>query len=96
MQCPLLPSTSVEKEELGFFDHCSDNRVFIVQWMDNKVVYLGLNFRNIEPTKMVKCYSQREKKKISCVQPFCFYKYNQDIRGIDQLESLISQYRPAI
>ena len=68
----------------------------IVQWKDSKVVYLGSNFSNIEPTKMVKRYSQREKKNISCVQPFCFYQYNQGMGGVDLLDRFISQYRPTI
>ena len=76
MQCPLRPSKSVEKEKRGFFDYRSDECVSIVQWKDNKVVYMGSNFCNVEPTKMVKCYSQRERKRIDCVQPFCFYLYN--------------------
>ena len=76
MKCPLRPSKSVKKEEHGFFDHRSNDHMSIVQWKNNKVVYFGSNFSNIEPIKMVKRYSQREKKKISGVQPFCFYQYN--------------------
>ena len=68
----------------------------IVQWKDSKVVYLGSNFTNIEPTKIVKRYSQREKKKISRVQPFCFYQYNQGMEGVDLLQRFISQCRPTI
>ena len=67
MKCPLRPSKAVEKEERGFFDYRSDEYTSIVQWKDNKVVYIGSNFNNIEPTKMVKRYSQRDKKKIDCV-----------------------------
>ena len=94
MKYPLRPSISIEKEELGFFDHRSDDYMSIAQWKDNKVVYLGLNFSNIEPTKMVKRYSQREEKEISWVQPFCFYQYNHGTGGVDQLDRFISKYRP--
>ena len=45
---------------------------------------------------MVKGYSQREKKKISCVQPFWFYQCNQGMGGVDLLDKFISQYRPTI
>ena len=65
MKCPQRPLKSIEKEERDFFDHRSNDYVSIVQWKDNKVVYLGSNFSNIEPTKMVKRYNQREKNKIS-------------------------------
>ena len=45
---------------------------------------------------MVKRYSQREKKKNDCPQPFCFYQYNQGIGGADLLDRFISQYNPTI
>ena len=93
---PTATIKSVKKEKRGFFDDHSDDYMSIVQWKDNKVVYLGSNFSNIEPTKMVKRYSQREKKKISCVQPFCFYQYNQEMRGVDLLGRFIIQYRPTV
>ena len=80
-KCPLRPSKSVEKEKRGFFDYRSDECVSIVLWKDNTVVYMGSNFCNIKPTKMLKRYSQRERKRIDCVQPFCFYLYNQGMGG---------------
>ena len=67
MKCPLRPSKSVEKEKREFFDYRSDECVSIVQWKDNKVIHMDSNFSNIEPTKMVKRYSQREWKRIDCV-----------------------------
>ena len=96
MKCLLRPSKSFEKEKRGFFDYCSDECVSIAQWKDNKVVYVGSNFCNIEPTKMVKRYNQRERKRINCNQPFCFYVYNQGMGGVDLLDRFISQYRPTI
>ena len=45
---------------------------------------------------MVKRYSQPDKKRIECVQPLCFYQYNQDMGGVDLLDKFISQYRPTI
>ena len=45
---------------------------------------------------MVKGYNQREKKNISCVQPFWFYQYNQGMGGVDLLDRFISQFRPTI
>ena len=96
MKCPLRPSKAVDKENRGFFDYRSDDYVSIVQWKDNKVVYMGSNLSNIEPTKKVKRFSQRDKKRIDCVQPFCFYLYNQGMGGVDLLDRFISQYRPSI
>ena len=45
---------------------------------------------------MVKRYSQRERKRIDCVQPFCFHLYNQGMAGVNLLDRFISQYRPTI
>ena len=72
MKCPLRSLKVVLKEKWGFYDYRSDDYVSIVQWKDNKVVYIAFNFVNIAPIKVVKRYSQREKKKIDCPQPFCF------------------------
>ena len=96
MKCLLRPSKAVDKENRGFFDYHSDDCVSIVQWKDNKAVYMGSNFSNIEPTKKVKRFSQQDGKRIDCVQPFCFYLYNQGMGGVDLLDRFISQYRPAI
>ena len=92
----MLIATIKKLKKRSFFDHRSDDYVPIVQWKDNKVVYLGPNFSKIQPTKIVKRYSQREKKKTSCVQPFCFYQYNQGMGGVDLLDRFISQYKPTI
>ena len=83
MKCPLRPSKAVDKENREFFDYHSDD-------------YMGSNFSNIEPTKKVKRFSQRDKKRIDCVQPFCFYLYNQGMGGVDLLDRFISQYQPSI
>ena len=72
MKCPLRSSKVVLKEKWGFYDYRSDDYISIVQWKDNRVVYIAFNFVNIAPIKMVKRYSQREKN-IDCPQPFYFY-----------------------
>ena len=45
---------------------------------------------------MVKRYSQRDRTTIDCVQPFCFYLYNEGMGGVDLLDRFISQYWPTI
>lgn len=61
MKCPMQASKVVEKKERrGFYDYRSDDYVSIVQWKDNKVVYIGSNYTNIEPTKVAKRYSRKE------------------------------------
>ena len=87
---------SRSQRETGFYVYWSEDYVSAVQLKDNEVVYIAFNFLNIAPIKMVKRYSQREKKKIDCPQPFCFYQYNQGMGGVDLLDRFISQYRPTI
>ena len=96
MKCPLRLSKSAEKEKRRFLDYRSDECVSKVHRKDNNVIYMGSNFCNIEPTKMVKRCSQRERKRIDCVQPFCFYLYNQGMGGVDLLNRFLSQYLPTI
>ena len=62
----------------------------IVQWKDNTVDYIGSSFSNIEPTKLVKRYSQKEKKKIEFVQSVCFHQYNQGMGGVNLLDRFIA------
>ena len=57
---------------------------------------MGSNFCNIEQTKMGKRYSQRERKRIACVQPFCFFLYIPRTGGVELLHRFISQYQPTI
>ena len=59
-KCFLESSKIVEKEDRDFFDYPSDNYLFIVQWKGLKIVYIGLNFNNIDSTKMVKIYGRRK------------------------------------
>ena len=54
MKCTLRSSKVVLKEKWGFYDYQSDDYVSIVQWKDNKVVYIASNFVNIAPIKVLK------------------------------------------
>ena len=57
MKCPLRSSKVVLKHKREFYDYWSDDYVSIVQWKDNKVVYIASNFVNFAPIKLVKRYS---------------------------------------
>ena len=96
MKCPLQPSKIISKKERAFYDYRSDNNVMIVQWKDNKVVYMGSNTVGIEPINKVKRYSQKAKMNIEVPQPACFGEYNKGMGGVDILDRFISQYRPSI
>ena len=57
---------------------------------------MASNFAGVQPIKVVKRFSQRQKKRIDVPQPYCFMKYNQRMSGVDFLDCFISQYRPNI
>ena len=93
---PLRSLKVILKKKRGFYDYRSDDYVSIVQWKDNKVVYIASNFVNITSIKVVKRYSQRERKEINCPQPFWFYQYNLGMGDVDLLDRFINQHRPII
>jgi DNA excision repair protein ERCC-6 len=92
MKCPLQPSKIISMKERAFYDYRSDNNVMIVQWKDNRVVYMGSNTVGIGPIKKVKRYSQEAKMKIDVPQPACFTEYNKGMGGVDILDRFTSQY----
>ena len=69
---PLRSLKVILKKKRGFYDYRSDDYVSIVQWKDNKVVYIASNFVNITSIKVVKRYSQRERKKLIALNLFGF------------------------
>ena len=68
----LQPSKTAQNKEYGLFHYCSDDYESVVQWKNNKVVYIAIIFDKIEPYKAVKRYCLRKKMEIESVQPFCF------------------------
>ena len=96
MKCPMASSKAVQKKEQGFYDSYSDKNVVLVQWNDNRVVYMASNFAGVQPINAVKRFSQRQKKRIDVSQPHCFMRYNQGMGGVDLLDCFISQYWPTI
>ena len=63
MKCLVTSSRAVQKNERGFCDYYSDKNVVLMQWNDNRVVYMASNFVGVQPIKAVKRFSQRQKKK---------------------------------
>ena len=77
MKCLVTSSRAVQKNERGFCHYYSDKNVVLVQWNDNRVVYMASNFVDVQPIKAVKLFSQRRKKETDAPLPHCFIRYNQ-------------------
>ena len=57
---------------------------------------MASNFVGVQPIKVVKRFSQRQKKKIDIPRSHCFMRYNQRMDSVNLLDCFISQYRPTI
>lgn len=89
---PLRLSAELKKSPRGTHDHKLDvnTNVSIVSWNDNSVVSLISNAAGVNPIRMVKRYSQREKKSILVPQPFVAKLYNEIMGGIDRSDQNMS------
>ena len=57
IKCPTASLKAVQKKERDFYDSYSDKNVVLVQWSDNRVVYIESNFVGVQPMKAFKCFS---------------------------------------
>ena len=86
LKCPLQSSKVVEGKERGFYKSRLNEFPCSFQWKDNEVVYIASNHFQIEPTKLVKRYSQQAKKRIDAGQSYCFHLYNKIMGDVDLLD----------
>ena len=66
-RAPGLPSPSnaeMAKENRGFMSVCSTNDVYLVRWVDNKVVTAASNHLTHEPSQNCKRYSRAKKVRV--------------------------------
>lgn len=72
------------------------NRFFIVQWVDNKVVTLVSNYAAAEPFDDCKRYDRKMKEKIDVPRPFIIQEYNRFMGGVDLSDMLRSMYSKSL
>lgn len=93
-----LKTTELKKSARGTHDYKADvdKKLTIVSWHDNSIVSLASNAVGVNPIRMVKRYSQQEKKSILVPQPYIVKLYNENMGGVDRCDQNMSLYRTAI
>jgi hypothetical protein len=90
---PLLPKKEFEKN-MARGDHkvVYSEEVCVVQWKDNKAVYLASNCFTPEPLGTVSRYHGKEKcyKNVPC--PKLIFEYNRHMGGVDLLDNAEKNY----
>ena len=79
---PFSPPKETQKKERGTIVVCSASNVYVVQWVDNKVVILALNHQAHEPLNK---YNRTKKARLDVNQPYLIRKYNAHMGGVDQM-----------
>ena len=93
-KCPILDPKRLEKKSRGFYEQFIDeqNTLTMVEWNDNRCVFVVSNCLSAAPTSTVSRYCRKEKKKISVDQPQLIKIYNKKMGGIDRCDQNISTY----
>ena len=94
--CPITKCETIKKKERGFFEEHNCGDISIVRWNDNQVVTLASNHSTSSPTSTCSRYSRVQRSWMNVVQPHVIQKCNRYIGGLDQLDGLLINMRPAI
>ena len=93
---PLPPTKSMEKKAKDTMEVCSANDIYVVRWVDNKVVTLASNNLTYDPLQNCSWYCRQKKQKVTFPQPSFIRQYNEHMDGVDQLDSYLNNLRPFI
>ena len=77
--CPLVSITAMKKKSRGLIDYITDNEhnIMLYRWMDNFVVTIATTRQVSQAFVLVKCFSQKEKKKVEIPCPKIVQEYNK-------------------
>ena len=82
-----------KKDKHALYNYKSDGTVLFVQWKDNSIVIVGINFSKVTPVDKVPRWV-KGKGKVSVDQPKVISEYNKGMGGVDLLDMLLGSYRP--
>ncbi|XP_045477491.1 piggyBac transposable element-derived protein 3-like [Harmonia axyridis] len=96
--CPITSKLDMKKKKRGSIESkiSKDEGVILVRWTDNAPVTMASTSYGIEPTSLVKRYSQSEKKIIQIPQPRLINAYNKYMGGTDRMDEDIARHRIGI
>ena len=75
--CPFTSPAAMKKQERETFEAFDDDcTIALCQWNDNKPVGVVSNFKEAEPTSMVRRWSASKKSAVQIPQPEMVANYN--------------------
>ena len=92
-KAPLQTKKELEKKERGSSSYASDGSNLIVRWYDNAVVSVASNCELSSTTKLVSCWSRKQKRGINVPMPQMIHRYNRFMGGVDLIDQFIANYR---
>ena len=93
--CILKSDKELAKEGRGAFNYQVErnNNIIAIKWMDTKPVTVLSNFAGVTPLDNVQRWSKQEKGYVSVPRPHALSLYNENMGGVDQLDSLLARNR---
>lgn len=68
-------------------------KLSLVQWNDNRIVTTISSFVGKDPTTTVSRFQRKTKSHINIQRPHSITKYNENMGGVDKMDSLLGYYR---
>ena len=94
--CPFTSPAAMKKQERGTFEAFGDGMIALCQWNDNKPMCVVSNFKDAEPTSVIRRWSASKKSAVQIPQPQMVANYNKYMGGVDLLDRFLSDYRPRL
>lgn len=94
-QCLVSNKTIWNKAQSGSYNFIFNNNSLLVQWKDNKVVYIASNFEGVDAVN-TSCWDRVSKSKRNISQPKTISSYNKHMGEVDKLDSLVDVYTRSI
>ena len=93
--CHLKPEKDLKTEKRGALDRKTElnSNIVAVRWFDNRKVDLISSCVGVEPVKKVSRYDKKAKQIVEIPCPAIVDRYNQNMGGVDLLDSLTSLYK---
>ena len=93
--CTLKSEKDLQKEGRGNFDSKveTNHSIIAVRWMDTKAVTILSNYAGVTPTEDIKRWCKATKKYNDVQRPYALSVYNQNMGGVDLLDSLLAKNR---
>jgi len=91
----LIANNDGKKQPRGSYDLGSDGRVIFVRWNDICPVTIASHYFTVKPISKTERGVKNEHR-IAAEQSHVVKMYNQEMRGMDMCDRMLSSYRPRL